>query len=210
MLLIQCDFDGTITEEDVSFALLDVFARGDWRLWLEQYRQNKISVGEFNTRAFAMVTAPKTELLAVAERQAKLRPGLPELVSYCRARGFRFVVVSNGLDFYIKAILKKADLGNIEVYAATTRFYRSGIKVQYIAPDGTPLASNFKEAYAREFLKQGYRLTYVGNGPSDIYPAVHAHYIFGTDGLLDYCHEIALQCTPFQDLNDVGAGLEQL
>jgi 2-hydroxy-3-keto-5-methylthiopentenyl-1-phosphate phosphatase len=209
-LLIQCDFDGTITEEDISFALLDVFAHGDWRLWLEQYRQNKISVGEFNTRAFAMVTAPKSELLAVALRQVKLRPGLPELADYCRARGFRFVVVSNGLDFYIKSILKEAGLRGVEVYAATTRFYRRGVKVQYIAPDGTPLASNFKEAYAREFLKQGYRLTYVGNGPSDIFPAVHAHHIFATEGLLDYCREMDLRCLPFKDLNDVVAGLEQL
>ncbi len=28
--LVQCDFDGTITEEDVSFAMLDAFADGDW------------------------------------------------------------------------------------------------------------------------------------------------------------------------------------
>jgi 2-hydroxy-3-keto-5-methylthiopentenyl-1-phosphate phosphatase len=209
-LLIQCDFDGTITEGDISFALLDAFAHGDWRQWLEQYQQNKISVGEFNTRAFAMVTAPKSDMLTIALQQAKLRPGLRELADYCRTRGFRFVVVSNGLDFYIKAILEEAGLKGVEVYAATTRFYRGGVKVQYIAPDGTMLASNFKEAYAREFLKQGYRLTYVGNGPSDIFAAVYAHNIFATEGLLNYCREMELQHIPFNDLNDVVAGLEQL
>jgi len=36
--LIQCDFDGTITEEDVSFILLDTFARGDWRRLLKEYK----------------------------------------------------------------------------------------------------------------------------------------------------------------------------
>ena len=209
-MLVQCDFDGTITEDDVSFALLDAFARGDWRHWLEQYRLNRISVGEFNTRAFAMVNTPKSELLTEAARQVKLRPGLPDLVTYCRSRGFRFAIVSNGLDFYIKSILRKAGLSGIEVHAATTRFLRKGLKVQYISPAKTPLASNFKEAYAREFLKQGYRLIYVGNGPSDIYPAVHAHHIFATDGLLDYCREMEIECTPFHDLNDVVTGLERL
>ncbi len=29
--LVQCDFDGTVTEEDVSFMLLDAFANGGWR-----------------------------------------------------------------------------------------------------------------------------------------------------------------------------------
>jgi 2-hydroxy-3-keto-5-methylthiopentenyl-1-phosphate phosphatase len=209
-MLIQCDFDGTITEEDVSFMLLDAFAQGDWREWLQHYREHKISVGEFNTRAFAMVRASKAELLEVARDKVRLRAGLHELVGYCRSRGFRFVIVSNGLDFYITAILKDAGLGDIEVYAAKTRFYRRRLKVQYIGPDSTPLISDFKEAYTRAFLRQGYRVIYVGNGPSDISPAVHAHHIFATDGLLDCCREISLEWTPFNDLNDIVRGLEFL
>jgi 2-hydroxy-3-keto-5-methylthiopentenyl-1-phosphate phosphatase len=209
-MIIQCDFDGTITEEDVSFMLLDAFAPGDWREWLQHYREHKISVGEFNTRAFAMVKASRAELLEVARDKVRLRAGLHELVGYCRSRGFRFVIVSNGLDFYITAILKDAGLGDIEVYAAKTRFYRRGLKVQYIGPDSTPLISDFKEAYTRAFLRQGYRVVYVGNGPSDIAPAVHAHHIFATDGLLDGCREMSLECTPFNDLNDIVRGLEFL
>jgi 2-hydroxy-3-keto-5-methylthiopentenyl-1-phosphate phosphatase len=209
-MLIQCDFDGTITEEDISFALLDAFAQGEWREWFQQYRENKISVGEFNTRAFAMVKASKTELIEVALNKVRLRAGLRELVNHSHSQGCRFVIVSNGLDFYIKSILKNAGLRDIEVYAATTRFYRQGLKVQYIAPDGTPLVSEFKEAYSRAFLKQGYRIIYVGNGPSDIAPAVHAHHIFARDGLLEYCRELNIKCTPFNDLNDIVTGLELL
>lgn len=209
-MLIQCDFDGTITEEDVSFALLDVFAQGDWREWFERYRENKIPVGEFNTRAFAMVKATRAELLEVARDKVRLRAGLHELVGYCRHRGFRFVIVSNGLDFYITTILKDAGLGDIEVYAAKARFHRRGLKVQYIGPDNTSLLSGFKEAYTRVFLRQGYRLIYVGNGPSDIAPAVLAHHVFARDGLLSGCRETGLECTPFNDLNDIVRGLESL
>jgi len=209
-MIIQCDFDGTITEEDVSFMLLDAFAQGDWRKLFQQYRENKIAVGDFNTRAFAMVKASKEELVAVARGKVKLRDGLHELVSYCQSQGFRFVIVSNGLDFYIKSILKDVGLDNIKVYAAKTHFHRDGLKVQYIGPDGTPLMSDFKEAYTREFLKQGYQVTYVGNGPSDVSPAVLAHHVFARDGLLDGCREINLECTPFNDLNDIVRGLESL
>ena len=209
-MIIQCDFDGTITEEDVSFALLDAFAQDDWREWLEQYRQNKIPVGEFNTRAFAMVKATRAELLKVARDKVRLRTGLRELVSYCRRRGFRLVIVSNGLDFYITTILKDAGLGNIEVHAAKTRFHHSGLKVQYIGPDNTPLLHDFKGSYTRVFLKQDHQLVYVGNGPSDIAPAAYAHRVFARDGMLDGCREIGLECTPFNDLNDVVRGLESL
>ena len=41
--LVQCDFDGTVTEEDVSFFLLDTFAQGDWRRLLQEYKEGKIS-----------------------------------------------------------------------------------------------------------------------------------------------------------------------
>jgi len=209
-MIIQCDFDGTITEEDVSFMLLDAFADGDWRKLFQEYREHKISVGDFNARAFAMVKASKKELLEIAQSKVKLRAGLHELVNYCRSRGFRLVIVSNGLDFYIRSILKDVGLGDIEVYAAKTRFYRSRLKVQYIGPDGAPLVSDFKAAYIRAFLKQGYRVIYVGNGPSDIAPAVLAHYIFARDGLLDCCREMNLKCTPFDDLNDITKSLEFL
>jgi 2-hydroxy-3-keto-5-methylthiopentenyl-1-phosphate phosphatase len=209
-MIIQSDFDGTITEEDVSFALLDAFAQGDWREWLEQYRQNKIAVGEFNTRAFAMVKATRAELLKVARDKVRLRAGLHELINYCRRQGFRFVIVSNGLDFYITTILKDTGLEDIEVHAAKTRFYRSGLKVQYISPANTQLLSGFKEAYTKVLLKQDQRLVYVGNGPSDVAPARYAHHVFARDGMLDGCMEIGLDCTPFNDLNDIVRGLESI
>ncbi len=209
-MIIQSDFDGTITEEDVSFVLLDTFAEGDWRKLFQQYRANKITVGDFNTRAFAMVKASSEELLEAAREKVKLRNGLHNLVNYCQERGFRFLIVSNGLDFYIKSILEDVGLGNIEVHAARTSFHPDGLEVQYIGPDGSPLSSGFKEAYTKLFLKQGYQVVCVGNGPSDIFPAVHAQYVFARDGLLESCKEKKLECKPFDDLNDVVRGLKLL
>jgi 2-hydroxy-3-keto-5-methylthiopentenyl-1-phosphate phosphatase len=209
-MIIQIDFDGTITEDDVSFVLLDTFAQGDWRKLFQQYRENKISVGDFNTRAFAMVKASSEELLQVARDKVKLRGGLHNLVAYCQERGFRLVIVSNGLDFYIKSILEDVGLGNIEVHAAQTRFNADGLEVQYIGPEGNLLNSGFKEAYTRLFLKQGYRVVCVGNGPSDIFPASLAQYVFARDGLLESCREKRLKCKSFNDLNDVVRGLKLL
>lgn len=209
-MIIQSDFDGTLTEEDVSFALLDAFAQGDWRKLYQQYRQSKMTVGDFNTKAFAMVKASRDELLRVAREDVKLREGLRNLVNYCQDRGFRFLVVSNGLDFYIKEILEDVGLGNIEVYAAQTKFTPDGLEVQYIGPEGAVLKKGFKEAYTKLFIKQGYQVVCIGNGPSDIFPAALAQHVFACDGLLDACKEKKLKCKPFDDLNDVVRGLEAL
>jgi len=201
--LVQCDFDGTVTEEDTSFFLLDAFAQGDWRRLLREYKEHKISVGEFNTEAFAMVRADEPTLIAALEGKIRVRAGFNELVNYCKRRGFRLVIVSNGLDFYIEATLKGLGLKNIEVHAAQASFRPEGMKVQYVGPDGKRLEDGVKEAYTKSFLKLGYRVICVGNGDSDFAPAKYAHYVFATGELLAYCRENNLNYKPFENFLDV-------
>ncbi|MEE8618500.1 MAG: MtnX-like HAD-IB family phosphatase [Dehalococcoidales bacterium] len=210
--IVQCDFDGTITEKDVSFLLLDAFADGNWRQLLEDYRGGKITVGAFNRGAFAMVKADKQTLrdFIFAKKEVEIRTGFNELLSYCSKKSFKFVIVSNGLDFYIEAVLKDVSIDNIEIYAAQTQFTSDGLKVKYTGPDGRQLKDNFKDAYTELFLGRGYRVVYIGNGISDFSPAKQAHHIFATSDLLTYCKEKNLSCTPFADLNDVVRGLELL
>ena len=208
--IVQCDFDGTITEEDQAFLLLDAFARGNWRQLLTEYREGKISVGHFNTSAFAMVKEDKQTLVNFVKRTAKIRPGFQELVTYCRGEGIQFIIVSNGLDFYINTILTDMGVENIEVFAAQAQFAYGGIEVKYIGPDGIHLDSNFKDTFTKLFLTRGYRVIYVGNGLSDLSPARHAHHIFACDELLNLCKQTGLNCIPFVDLNDVVRGLKRL
>ncbi|HEY4711277.1 MAG TPA: MtnX-like HAD-IB family phosphatase [Dehalococcoidia bacterium] len=208
--LVQCDFDGTVTEEDASFFLLDAFAQGDWRRLLREYKEHRISVGKFNTKAFAMVKANKAALLEALKGGVKVRAGFRELVKYCRRRGFRLVIVSNGLDFYIEAILKDLGLENVEVHAAQAAFNHGGVEVHYVGPDGQRLDDGVKEAYTKSFLKLGYTVIYVGNGDSDVAPAKDAHYVFATGELLAYCRENNLNCKPFETFTDIVKGLEQI
>ena len=100
-MIIQSDFDGTLTEEDVSFALLDAFAEGDWRKLYEQYRQNKMTVGDFNTRAFAMVKAGRDGLLRVAREEVKLREGLRNIENNVNMSG----ILPSGLVGFTEVVM---------------------------------------------------------------------------------------------------------
>jgi len=185
--LVQCDFDGTVTEEDASFFLLDAFAQGDWRRLLREYKEHRISVGKFNTKAFAMVKTDKPTLLEALEGKVKVRAGIHELVNYCLRKGFKLVIVSNG-----------------------AFFHPEGMKVHYAGPDGKRIEDGFKEAHIKSFLKLGYGVIYIGNGASDVAPAKYAQYVFATGELLAYCRENNLNCKPFENLIDVVRDLEQI
>jgi len=206
-ILVQCDFDGTVTEEDISFFILDSFADGNWRQLLAQYREKEISVGCFNTTAFTMVKEDRATLDSFVKERFELRPGFSELIEYCRKKGLRFVIVSNGLDFYIRTILETIGLADIEVYAASARFGADGVEARYLGPEGNELQDGFKEEYIRHFLNQGYRIVYIGNGDSDIPSAGLADHVFATGQLLDYYKAKSLDCTPFTDFSDVIKGL---
>lgn len=208
--LVQCDFDGTVTDQDISFLLLDAFVDGDWRGLLRQYQEGTMTVGHFNTAAFAMMKADKKTLLEYIKDKIEVRSGFRELVDYCRRRGFRFVIVSNGQDFYIENILGGIGVGDIEFFSAKSLFHSDGVTVQYIGPDGSPRESDFKETYVRLFLADGYRIIYIGNGDSDVLPAKQCHHIFATGALLSHCKQNNITCTPFTDFDDVFRGIERL
>ena len=211
-IAVQCDFDGTITEEDVSFLLLDTYVGSKWREFWQEYLAGRIPVGTFNKKVFAMVKADRqtmTDLVLNSDR-VRIRPGFNELLKYCSRKGFEFIIVSNGLTFYIEAILENLGINGVQVFAAQNQFSPEGMSVEYIGPDGSQIEAGFKEAYTEMLTKRGYSVVYLGNGASDIYPARQASQVFATGDLLPRCREEKLECTPFNDFYDVVRGLEAL
>ena len=210
-LAVQCDFDGTITREDVSFLILDEFA-GDWRPLMADYMAGKMPVGTFNRMAFNRIKAGLPTLVdfTLNNERIEVRPGFKEMLAYCREKGHRFVITSNGVDFYVEALLKDMGLADVEFYAAVSQMDPAGMKVQYIAPDGRELEAGFKEAYTDMLINEGYDVVYIGNGISDIFPARKAVKVFATADLVTRCEETGLAYTPFDDFHDVMRGLEGL
>ncbi len=206
--LIQSDFDGTLTQEDVSFQILDAFTDGSWRQLFDEYKEGKRSVLSFTREAFAEIKEDEETVLKLVESSARIRDGVRELVDYCSHNAFHFVIVSNGLDLYIKFLLKRLGLENIPVFAATTRCSPNGMEISYIGPDGSELSDGFKAAHISSFLSQGYQVAYIGDGISDVPPVELANRAFARGALLESCQKLNLSCEPFDSLRDVIKGLE--
>ena len=201
--LVQCDFDGTITIEDASFVILDAYVPDKWRPLFEQYQQGEMTVGEFNSTVFAMVKADKETLLKLINEKVSVRNGFKEFLGVCLQKDYRFVIVSNGLDFYIEDILERIGLKDVEVHASNTIFGEDGLFVRHRGPDGKFLDEDVKAAYTEYFLNQDYRIIYLGDGRSDVVPASKSHRIFATGSLVEHCNTAKIRCTSFTDFNEV-------
>jgi 2-hydroxy-3-keto-5-methylthiopentenyl-1-phosphate phosphatase len=202
---VQLDFDGTVTEEDVSFLLLDTYAGSGWRKYLDEYSAGDISVGAFNKKVFGMMQADRKTLthFVLSSPRVKVRPGLKDFIEYCQNKGIKVVIVSNGLTFYIEAILEKLGIDGLDIHAAENVFSSGGVRVRYLGPDGKEVDAGFKETYTDMLCKKGYQVIYIGNGTSDIYSSRKAKYVCATADLLERCRKEKLKCYPFNDFFDV-------
>lgn len=208
---IQIDFDGTISIEDISYLLLDRYADSGWREVLDEYAEGRMTVGAFNSLVFGRVKADRRTMLDMVMNsgKVKVRPGMRELVEYCQNRDYRMIIVSNGLTFYIEAILKDTGLDGIEVHASENDFSPEGMRVRYIGPDGTELDTGFKEAYTDILAKEEYYVVYIGDGASDMEPARRSNRVFATGDLKAICARENIPFTPFEDFFDVIKGMEE-
>lgn len=211
-MVVQLDFDGTVTLEDISYFLLDKYTGDRWRSYLDEYSAGKMTVGAFSKKVFGMFKEDRktmTDAVLTSDR-IKIRPGFREMIGYLSSRDIKVVIVSHGLEFYIDAILKTQGISNIEVHAAENEFNPEGMQIRYPGPDGRELETGFKEAYTRYLAKSGYDVIYIGDGTSDIEACRLAKYVFATGTLLELCREEELACTPFNDFADVIRGLDDL
>jgi 2-hydroxy-3-keto-5-methylthiopentenyl-1-phosphate phosphatase len=209
---VQLDFDGTVTVHDISYLLLDAYAGDAWRQHLRDYEDGRINVGTFNRRVFGLVKAGREEMtdFVLGSERLVIREGFADFIGYCRQRGYHLVITSNGLRFYVEAILERLGIRGIEIHASENEFSPKGMKVKYIGPDGLETDDGFKAAYTLSLAGQGYTVVYAGDGKSDIYAARLARHVFATGDLLEKCREEGLACQEFRDFRDILSGAEKL
>jgi 2-hydroxy-3-keto-5-methylthiopentenyl-1-phosphate phosphatase len=120
-------------------------------------------------------------------------------------------VVSQGLDFYIQALLDKEGFSQVPVYSVNTRFTRRGISYLYRhARPGQEHLGNSKGLVVDQYRQQGHYVIYAGDGRSDFEAAERADLVFAHKVLAEECQRQQIPFQPFQDFGGVLAALRKL
>jgi 2-hydroxy-3-keto-5-methylthiopentenyl-1-phosphate phosphatase len=206
--IVVCDFDGTITVEDVTDMIWEAHLPYSWReVLLPASLAGRVTALEHIAHGYADVHQPPERLLADVLPRVHLRPGFESFVALCRARGWPLEVVSHGLAFYIEKLLPPG----VSLTSFAGAFEAGRWRVTLPPGVELPPGGDFK-IHVVEGLRArhpGRPIAYVGDGRLDFPAARTCERICAVrdSPLATLCRRSALPCFEFESFDQVSETL---
>lgn len=208
--LVICDFDGTVSRRDVGHEVLKHFSGSRWVEIDRAYCRGEIgSMDAYNIIA-SFVKIDPDELRSFLDGYDQLDPWFKKFYDFCVEQGMGFKIVSDGLDFYIREILSRHGLGEINFYAnrlvigedhsVSINFPHGNGECRKCGTCKSNILAAFKDKYSR--------IIYIGDGYSDVCPAKSADLVFGKKTLHLKCLENGTACTLYSSFETIHAILK--
>lgn len=203
--LILCDFDGTISLQDMGYALVTRFSLGDWEAIDRDFRAGKIGSQEGYSRIAKIINSDQPAIFHFIQEHSHIDPFFRSFYQYCREKDFDIKIVSDGLDFYIEKMLEIHHLSEIPFYANCTAFQKDGrIDISFPHSENEcGLCGTCKKKLIQNHRGEYDSIFFVGNGFSDRCAAREADFVFAKDPLYSYCIEQDIPCHFFRDFREI-------
>ncbi|MHA1304262.1 MAG: MtnX-like HAD-IB family phosphatase [Candidatus Heimdallarchaeaceae archaeon] len=170
---IFCDFDGTITCDDVGKALLSTYGQENWQYYDQLVIDGKIGTREALINQWGMLRASEKQVQKIIEK-IKVDPTFHDFYNWIKEKKeWLFVIVSDGFRSYIEQILLKHGVNPDEIEIKANEMVIEGdkAKLTFLTPPCSHDCANCKYSHVLEKKEVGYKIVYIGDGLSDIFPA---------------------------------------
>ena len=211
--VIFCDFDGTITTKDNIMAIMKKFAPPEWEPIKDQILGQEISIQQGVTRLFNLLsTNQKDEITQFVLDQAQIREGFEDFVAYTRSQRIPLFIVSGGIDFFVKPLLKDY-ITEDHIYCNVADFSGDTISIEW-AHSCDEFCSNgcgcCKPSIIRKLSEDNTYKIVIGDSITDLQAAKLADKVIARDFLSKKCEELNIAFELFETFRDVIHILEQL
>ncbi len=207
--LIFCDFDGTIAEVDVGYRMLSEFSTVGNADLEELWNTRKIGARECLLLETSRVQSSCETMLTYVEQFA-IDSAFAGFVEFVEAAGQQVIVLSDGLDFYIKHLLQKFGLERLELHTNHAVCNGNSLGVEFPYGDGCGVCGACKGERIRAIkAREGFTGTtvFVGDGYSDICAIAEADLLFAKSDLRKYCSDKNIPHKSFETFADIGRTL---
>ena len=202
-ILVLVDFDGTITQNDVGALLFDTISKKESRKIVSLWLKGKISSKECLERECDLIKISKSELKKFSLSQ-KIDGKFTVFADLCKREKLKLVILSDGLDFYIKLILKKFGLEKLPFYSNILRFEGRKLKPEFpYFERGCGNCGNCKKYHLKNLKRKKQKVVYIGDGLSDKCAVGEADIIFAKNDLRKFCVKKNIEHYPFRNFGDV-------
>jgi 2-hydroxy-3-keto-5-methylthiopentenyl-1-phosphate phosphatase len=202
--VIFCDFDGTITIEDIVDNLFSIYADESWKEIEKLWERGKIGSEKCLELQLASIKHITEDDLLGFTANVAIDPCFSEFVKFIKQAGIDLYIVSDGFDRLIEPILKNHYISNIPVFS-------NGLKIEKnkLIPS-FPFKTN--ECYSGSgmckcAIMEKYRanriVIYIGDGRSDICAIRNADIVFAKGKLSNYCVENCINFFQFSHFGDI-------
>jgi len=199
---ILCDFDGTVSVEDITDSLLERFGHPGWQAIEQAWRRGEMGSHDCMAQQVALLDASRDEMNAHLDNMSIDR-AFVHFVAAARQAGMPLAIVSDGLDYAIRRILSSYGLGDLPVIA--NRLEAVGERGwQLDFPYGSPgcRSGNCKCSCAGRACAERKRVLLIGDGASDFCVAGEVDLVFAKHRLIEHCRSAAIPYVPITGFAD--------
>lgn len=202
-VLVLVDFDGTITQKDVGAALFNTYSKNESQKIVSRWVKGEISSRECLERECQLIKITEAELKKFALRQ-KIDVKFPTFVDYCKRENLGLVILSDGLDLYIKLILEKYGLNEIPFYSNILSFNKGELSLEFpFFEKGCGNCGNCKRYHLRGLKGKKRKVVYIGDGLSDKCAVEEADFVFAKKDLREFCKKADIWHFPYRNFGDI-------
>jgi 2,3-diketo-5-methylthio-1-phosphopentane phosphatase len=215
-MIVFTDFDGTITQLDVTDVLLAQLAHPSWREVEQAWTRGAIGSRECLERQIALVDTSAEELDALIDA-VPIDHTFAAFYRFTQQRGIPLYVLSEGFDYWIERILKRVGVNG--PVRNGTHMFSSALRLEgrrliptfpHSAPPCEHGCATCKAALIRRLAKGRHPVIFVGDGLSDRFAVHEADVVFAKRQLLAYCQEHGKACQPFDSFAEVEQAIVRL
>jgi len=209
---IHCDFDGTISNRDVTDSLLHAFGRPGWTDLESAWEQGQIGSRACMTGQIALLDMTDADFDA-ALSAIQVDPAFPAFVRAAHGFGAPISIVSDGLDLAIERILAPLGMQPLPIMANQLEQVaadRWRLNTPWSAAACVKDSANCKCARLAEARRSADRILYIGDSTSDFCVSGKADFVLAKSRLIDHCRANAIPYAPIDDFTDALALLPEI